>query len=205
MNDQSIRKTIENIPLFFSERKRRFSGKLDGEDKGGFCKVNFNDRSYFELLFVDDKLGRLFLDLFPQIICEPAYMGMLYACISKFVSGLKAGKIIVNPYNGEVCVRVEATVSEHPADVATINAMERLAISISDDVERTLDRIAHGVLPDVADAAAERTPEPRLPEPTDRSGPESDVLASLFKMFGNDDDEDDDDDDDSDDDRHRRR
>ena len=54
MNDQSIRKTIENIPLFFSERKRRFSGKLDGEDKGGFCKVNFNDRSYFELLFVDD-------------------------------------------------------------------------------------------------------------------------------------------------------
>ena len=102
-------------------------------------------------------------------------------------------------------MRVEATVSEHPADVATINAMERLAISISDDVERTLDRIAHGVLPDVADAAAERTPEPRLPEPTDRSGPESDVLASLFKMFGNDDDDDDDDDDDSDDDRHRRR
>ena len=152
----------------------------------------------FELLFVDDKLGRLFLDLFPQIICEPAYMCMLYAYISKFVSGLKAGKIIVNPYNGEVCVRVEATVSEHPADVATINAMERLAISISDDVERTLDRIAHGVLPDIADAAAERTPEPRLPEPTDRSGPESDVLASLFKMFGNDDD------DDSDDDRHRR-
>lgn len=136
---------VQGIMEHLRSKNRAFFGPLEGKYPGAFCRLAMRDRSYFVMYIVEEDLERVFVDVFPQCICERPYRQMMNAYVNNKTSGYKSGRVDVDDENGEVRIRTETSIVDHAVTAGDIDDMEKLAIHVSDCLERRLDKIAHGV------------------------------------------------------------
>ena len=140
-----VRESLKSIETHLNNERQAQYGMNQGKILGGFCRVMTRDRSYFIEFIVDDKIERVYVDVYPQIVVEKPYRFMVHAYVNEKTSNYKSGRIDIDDDNGELKVRVEASIVDHAVSVKDIKDMEHLAVQISDGLERRLDKMAHGV------------------------------------------------------------
>ncbi len=143
--NEIVKECIDNIDAYLNAERDMFYGLFKGNYPGGFSHVIIKERAYFVHFLVDEYFERMFVDVYPQCICEKPYLNMMHAYVNKKTSSIKAGRIDI-AMNGQVKIRIETSIVERAASIKDIKDMEGLAIQISQSVEKRLDRIAHGVL-----------------------------------------------------------
>lgn len=141
----TVIESLENIETFMKNEHNGFWGMMRGNTPGAIAKILTKDRFYFLTIIVDDNLDKVFLDVHPQCVCEKPYRQTVHGYINSHTSTYKSGRIDIDNDSGEVKIRVETQISDHPVSSADLKDMELLAIHISDRIERRLDKLCHGV------------------------------------------------------------
>ena len=136
---------LRNIELHLEVNRKAYYGTFKGDVLGAFCYLPTKTRAYFIQYIIDENIGRFFLDVYPQIVCEKPYYYMLSAYVNEKTSGYKSGRIDIDETNGEVKVRMESPIVGSAVTREDIKDMETIAISICDHIEKRLDKLAHGV------------------------------------------------------------
>lgn len=141
----TVTESLKNIEIFMKKEHKGFWGMMQGNKPGAIAKILTSDRFYFMVIEVDENLDKVFLDIHPQCVCEKPYRQMLHGYVNKRTSTYKSGRIDVDENSGEVKIRIETQISDHPVSAKDLNDMEHLAVNISDGIERRLDKLCHGV------------------------------------------------------------
>lgn len=141
----TVTESLNNIETFMKKEHKGLWGMMQGEKPGAIAKILTLDRFYFMMIEVDENLDKVFLDIHPQCVCEKPYRQMANSFINAHTSTYKSGRIDVDESSGEVKIRIETQISDHPVSVQDLNDMEHLAVNISDGIERKLDKLCHGV------------------------------------------------------------
>ena len=196
-----VKESEHNIRTHLKKERQAFFGMFMGPIPGGTCRIQTSDRSYRVDYIIDERIERFFVDAYPQIVCEKPYRQMMHAYVNEKTSGYKAGRVDIDDDNGEVRVRVEASIVDKPVSVKDIKDMEHLAIHICDGLEKRLDKIAHGVYfkeddPELMSAAEKKLSslKKRLAALRDDDEDSDDSLEELMKMLESDDDDEQEDD-----------
>ena len=190
-----IKETESNIKTHLENERTALYGIFMGLIPGGFCRINTSDRSYHVEYIVDEKIKRFFVDAYPQIVCEQPYRHMMHAYVNEKTSGYKSGRVDIDDDNGEVRVRVEASIVDKPVSVKDIKDMEHLVIRICDSIEKRLDKMAHGVYfkeddPDLMSAAEKKFASLKKRLSTLHDDEDSEAsLEDLMNMLESDDDD----------------
>lgn len=137
--------SLKNIEVFMKKEHKGLWGMMQGNTSGAIAKILTKDRFYFMTIIVDDDLDKVFLDIHPQSVCEEPYRQMVHGYLNAHTSTYKSGRIDIDDDSGEVKIRMETQISDHPVSVADLKDMEYLAVNISDGLERRLDKLCHGV------------------------------------------------------------
>ncbi len=134
---------LNSIENYLSKERMAFYGLFMGVCPGAYCHIMTDERSYFIHYLIDEQLMRVFVDVYPQCICERPYRNMMHTYINRKTSTLKSGRVDIG-IDGEIKIRLETSITDHPISGKDINDMENLAIQISNSIEKKIDRIAHG-------------------------------------------------------------
>ena len=145
MEDEIVTKCQNTIKNYLEKERKFFFGMFLGDVPGGFCQIKTVDRSYFVNYIIDVKMERFYVDAYPQIVCEKPYRQMMHAFANQKTSTYKSGRVDIDEKNGEVRIRIETSIVEHAVSEKDLEDMEHLAIRVCDELERYLDKIAHGV------------------------------------------------------------
>lgn len=195
-----VKESAHNVRTHLKKERQAFFGMFMGPIPGGTCRIQTSDRSYRVDYIIDEKIERFFVDAYPQIVCEKPYRQMMHAYVNEKTSGYKAGRVDIDDDNGEVRVRVEASIVDKPVSVKDIKDMEHLAIHICDGLEKRLDKMAHGVYfkeddPELMSTAEKKfaSLRKRLTALRDDDEDSDDSLEELMKMLESDDEEQEDD------------
>ena len=140
-----VKASLNNIEAYLNKERKAFYGMFQGKILGGFCQIMTPDRSYFVQYIVNDKLERVFVDVYPQIIVEKPYRYEVHAYVNEKTSTYQDGRVDIDKVNGELKIRVATSIVDHAVSEKDIEDMEHLAVQISDGLERRLDKMAHGV------------------------------------------------------------
>lgn len=141
----TVIESLKNIETYMKKEHKGLGGMMQGNTSGTIAKILTKDRFYFMTIIVDDNLDKVFLDIHPQCVCEEPYRQMVHGYLNAHTSTYKSGRIDIDDDSGEVKIRMETQISDHPVSVADLKDMEHLAVNISDGLERRLDKLCHGV------------------------------------------------------------
>lgn len=190
-----IKESERNVRTHLKKERQAFFGIFMGPIPGGTCRIQTSDRSYRVDYIIDEKIERFFVDAYPQIVCEKPYRQMMHAYVNEKTSGYKSGRVDIDDDNGEVRIRVEASIVDKPVSVKDIKDMEHLAIHICDGLEKRLDKMAHGVYFKEDDPNLMSATEKKLAELKNKLAALSDdddfdaSLEEIAKMMDSDNDE----------------
>ena len=190
-----VKESERNVRAHLKKERQAFFGMFMGPIPGGTCRIQPSDRSYRVDYIIDEKIERFYVDVYPQIVCEKPYRHTMHSYVNQKTSGYKSGRVDIDDDNGEVRIRVEASIVDKPVSVKDIKDMEHLAIHICDELEKRLDKMAHGVYfkeddPDLMSAAEKKLAE--LKNKLSALDDDEDFEASLeeiAKMMDSDNDE----------------
>ena len=187
---KSTQQTLDNIEKYLRKERNAFWGPLQGRVPGFYSRFVTEQRGFFVHYIAKEGIDRLFIDVFPQCVCEPKYRQAVNAYLNSKTSTLNSGRIDLNPDNGEINVRVETVMLDQAPSVAAIEDMEMLALRLADRFCRKIDRLCHGAEFDDEDPELMSAPDRKRYEEEQRK-----KNASAKKKDAEDEDEEDDEDD----------
>ena len=182
------RESLNNIESYLNKERKAFYGMFQGKIPGGYCRIMTPDRSYFIHYIVNEKLERVFVDVYPQIIVEKSHRYEVHAYVNEKTSTYQDGRVDIDNENGELKIRVATSIVDHAVSEKDIEDMEHLAVRISDGLERRLDKMAHGVRfkeddPDVMGECEKIMNRKKLEDFDDDDDSEEDPFFELLKRI----------------------
>ena len=145
------KRTLRNLASYLYSKKRPLFGPLGGETRGGFSTLYKKDRQFFILYHIEGDFKRLYVDVYPQCICDDAYRNLVHSFLDYNLPSNCPVRVIIENGTGEIFVRSEITIHSSPAEMSDIVLSEKEALTYASALANHLDKLCDGIHVDFDD------------------------------------------------------
>lgn len=146
MGNTNFTETMVNIEkALLGDGEHSHVAKMIDYGNGYLTEILSSDRTYYEVIRVDEVSEVVLLEISPGINCAEPYRSQMAEYIMKINAIYKCGNFRMD-HNGNVHAHLEQSFEDAPVSGRTIKGLERKALSMCIEYEKKIDKVAHGQL-----------------------------------------------------------